>query len=134
MDDHFRRDVLVGLLEEQAEEQALGYSFLIEDDLEPLHVVGDEFDELSSGHSLLRAILDGLEDERDVEVDVVLVDVLANQVFLQFLSEVSPRWIGVDMPDDEQQLVVVGGIHVGGERLQGEVEHLLREVVLETMH
>lgn len=52
MHDHLRRDVLVGLFEEQTEEQTLCYSFLIEDDLEPLHVIGDEVHKLSSGHSM----------------------------------------------------------------------------------
>lgn len=53
MHDHLRRNILVAFFEEKAKEQALGYSFLVEDDLEPLHVVGDELYELASGYSLL---------------------------------------------------------------------------------
>lgn len=63
----------------------------------------------------------------------MLIKVFADQVFLQFLGEVSAGWICVDMPDDEQQLVVVGGIHIVAEGLQGEVDHLLREVVVESI-
>ena len=42
--DHLRRDVPIALFEKQTEKQALCHSFLVEDDLEPLHVVGDERD------------------------------------------------------------------------------------------
>lgn len=64
----------------------------------------------------------------------MLVYVFADQVFLQLLGEVSASWVGVDMPNDEQQLIVVGGIHIGSEGLQGEVDHLLREVVIESVN
>jgi hypothetical protein len=75
--------LLICFDEEQVEEGALGYSLLVEDDLEPLHIAGNELQERTGGYFELVAVLHYLQDERNVEVQVALVDVFMDDVLLE---------------------------------------------------
>lgn len=79
------------------------------------------------------AVLDYLQDEGDVEVQVVLVDVFLDDVFLECLCESFGFGcvVVVDVSDDEQQFVVVHMPDIGYHCIYGALKDLAGVVFFE---